>query len=315
MMEAAEQSPPPEFDNAELLELLTAGDAVSLDGYAGLDDFLEVLTKAIDKKWQSFMFLEGDMEIATPEPCAVDALPEAETQYLYAIANSQESDLSLTVGFSTETFLRHIDLALGGDGEGEFTKGYEELTPAEHAVFPQISQIFIDGFCSALANLCEVPSFEAQAAQLHPAIADWAKDKDLVRFAITVRIGEAASAITLIMPARFLDPLKDAVVTVVEEEAPPIDFLWVRTLEDVVEQTEIALNVSLGTVQLSIGEINRLTPDTLLNIETDLRNLPVKDMEGRTIFNANLGKEKKFYQLIVCADSSKNGDKHAANIT
>lgn len=314
-MEAAQQETPQTTDNDELLSLLAASEVTSLDGYAGLDDFQEVLAAAIAQKWQSFMFMEAAIEVGAPEPCTVDTLAQSASQYLFSIANSEESELSLVLGLSTETFLQQIDIALGGDGVEEFSKGFDELTPAEHAVFPQVGQIFIDGFSTALAANCEMPEFTAEEAQLFGAIGSWGEEKDLIQFTIEVRIGEIAKSVILVVPTEFLDPLKEAIVPIVEEEAPQIDFLWVRTLEDMVEQTDIELNISLGAVQLSIGEINQLTPDTLLNIETDLRHLPVKDMEGRTIFNANLGKEKKFYQLIVCSNSSKNGDKNVANIT
>lgn len=219
------------------------------------------------------------------------------------------------LSISRPIFYCWLELALGGARNADTV--YPERPPTELEL--GVGRLFCRRYCDALVSAFRGISTIA-GAQIIPSghgegLGQWLRPDSQICLFYEARIGSVAGEIALIIPTKMIIPLR-AVQPVdaqkAEQAAQRIDAVWDGLLRSAVETTDLNLNVILGRVDNTLGDVAGFEIGSLIRLDKPTDEPILVEAESEPVFLATLGFNKgrymlKFEQMIETAAERSNG--------
>jgi len=299
----------------ELIDLLKGETDFTLEEYGSLDEVLQNIESEFCERISKFAGIPvqvtlREIEMVSPER----PLANAPGGQLFAEFLDTEQNRSCILSMPGKLYYFLLDYALGGNCADEPNDNQTHLSEAEITLFVHFCQIISNGLRAAVSPYSDMEALVPGYVLDEETFEEWKDENKLVTINLTLAAESESALITLLVPIEFLEPMRAAPSSWEAPTAEPVDAAWAREIVAAVDRTVVPLHMILGQAEMSIGQIDSLAPQQLLDVGVTLSNLIVADTDGNELFLANLEKNQKTSKLTVTggvASARKDADEFA----
>jgi flagellar motor switch protein FliM len=177
-----------------------------------------------------------------------------------------------------------VETRFGGNGRFPINLANRDFTPFELKSMRRVVETTLEQFTTAWEPFGR---FEVEIVrhETNPQFAGFATADDLIMvstFEVSVEYGKGTLAIFI--PYAAAEPLQEQLTSGVVAEAVEQDTRWYDALKIGVEQAAITLNVELGKIEISVGDLVALRPGNVF--EMDRPDKLIVEAGGVPLFRA-----------------------------
>ncbi|NCA70283.1 MAG: hypothetical protein EOM91_09285 [Sphingobacteriia bacterium] len=194
-----------------------------------------------------------------------------------------------------------IDILFGGDGRFVDRMRRFDFTPTEKRIVDSLFGVLLDALARAWSAFCDLRPIRL-GTDTHPGLAqittadDWVASSRLI---LAIEGIEVTLAICL--PASTLEPLRDPLRALRRALAPDPERRWSDLLARHLQTVEVELSYTLGSAQLTLGEVLDLRAGDIIPIES--HQVGMACIEGVPLIACRHGTLNGHYALKIDAFS------------
>lgn len=190
-----------------------------------------------------------------------------------------------------------VETRFGGNGRFPINLSNRDFTPFELKSMRRVVETTLEQFTTAWEPFGR---FEVEIVrhETNPQFAGFATADDLIMvstFEVSVEYGKGTLAIFI--PYAAAEPLQEQLTSGVVAEAVEHDTRWYDALKIGVEQAAITLNVELGKIEISVGDLVALRPGNVF--EMDRPDKLIVEAGGVPLFRARWGRHGRKVGVMV----------------
>jgi flagellar motor switch protein FliM len=190
-----------------------------------------------------------------------------------------------------------VETRFGGNGRFPINLSNRDFTPFELKSMRRVVETTLEQFTTAWEPFGR---FEVEIVrhETNPQFAGFATADDLIMvstFEVSVEYGKGTLAIFI--PYAAAEPLQEQLTSGVVAEAVEQDTRWYDALKIGVEQAAITLNVELGKIEISVGDLVALRPGNVF--EMDRPDKLIVQAGGVPLFRARWGRHGRKVGVMV----------------
>jgi flagellar motor switch protein FliM len=190
-----------------------------------------------------------------------------------------------------------VESRFGGNGRFPINMANREFTPFELKSMRRVVEATIEQLVTAWQP---VGRFEVEIlrSETIPQFAGFATADDLIivsSFDITIEHGRGR--FDLYVPYTGVEPLQDQLTSGMVAEATDQDLRWSETLKAGVAEAAITLNVELGKIQISVGDLMSLRAGNVF--EMDRPDTLVVEASGVPLFRGRWGRHGRKIGVLI----------------
>ena len=190
-----------------------------------------------------------------------------------------------------------VETRFGGNGRFPINLSNRDFTPFELKSMRRVVETTLEQFTTAWEPFGR---FEVEIVrhETNPQFAGFATADDLIMvstFEVSVEYGKGTLAIFI--PYAAAEPLQEQLTSGVVAEAVEQDTRWYDALKIGVEQAAITLNVELGKIEISVGDLVALRPGNVF--EMDRPDKLIVEAGGVPLFRARWGRHGRKVGVMV----------------
>lgn len=134
--------------------------------------------------------------------------------------------------------------------------------------------------------------------ETNPQFASFGQPEELIIVStFDVAVEQGNGRISVCIPYAAVEPLRDQLMAGVVADDGDNDTHWSETLQQGVEQAAITLNVELGTIDITVGDLVGLRPGNIF--EMDRPDLLVVEANGIPLFRGRWGRHGRKIGVLV----------------
>lgn len=160
-----------------------------------------------------------------------------------------------------------IDRLVGGPGTHR--PRLRELTEIELALMGTVSEVFLNAFSEAWANVAPL-QMRTVASEMNPQFATVVPHSDMVvLISFEVRVGRAAGTMALCVPYTVLEPVIGRLTaqSYLSSHSPAADESARAGIADRLNEVEVPLAAELGTVEMEVADLLALAPGDVIGLQ------------------------------------------------
>jgi len=190
-----------------------------------------------------------------------------------------------------------VESRFGGSGRFPINVGHREFTAFELKSMRQVVHITLEQYVAAWEALGR---FEIGPLrhETNPNFASFAPADDLILTStFEVAIDQNKGTIATYIPYAAVEPLQDQLMAGLVADVGDNDAHWSETLRQGVQQASITLNVELGKIDITVGDLVGLRPGNVF--EMDRPESLVVEANGVPLFRGRWGRHGRKIGVLV----------------
>jgi flagellar motor switch protein FliM len=190
-----------------------------------------------------------------------------------------------------------VESRFGGNGRFPITMSNRDFTPFELKSMRRVVETTLEQFTIAWEP---VGRFEVEIVrhESNPQFAGFAAADDLVIVStFSVQVDHGRGKFNLYIPYAGVEPLQDQLTSGLVAEVADQDLRWSETLKAGVAQATITLNVELGRIATSVGDLMALCPGNVFDM--DRPETLVVEASGVPLFRGRWGRHGRKLGILV----------------
>jgi flagellar motor switch protein FliM len=190
-----------------------------------------------------------------------------------------------------------VESRFGGNGRFPINMASRDFTPFELKSMRRVVETTLEQLTMAWepVGLFEI---EIVRNESNPQFAGFAGADDLIivsTFSVTIDHGKGR--FTFYLPYSAVEPLQDELTAGMGAEVVEQDLRWAETLKANLAQAAITLNVELGKIETSIGDLTALRPGNVF--EMDRPQTLIVESGGIPLFRGRWGRHGRKIGILV----------------
>ncbi len=181
-----------------------------------------------------------------------------------------------------------VETRFGGDGRFPIVIDGRDFSPFEHKAACRVMQIVVEQLALAWRPIA---SLEPRIARHESSsqLATIGNSGDQIIFNVfDVQVAGSGGKLSIGIPYAMLEPLRDRLLSEVENQAVDLDPHWQETLKLRIGQATMTLRVELTKLQVTVGELLALRPGAIFAIDRPER--VTLEANGIALFRGRWGK-------------------------
>jgi flagellar motor switch protein FliM len=190
-----------------------------------------------------------------------------------------------------------VESRFGGNGRFPINMANREFTAFELKSMRRVAETTLEQLVTAWQPVGRF-EIEILRSETIPQFAGFATPEDLIivsSFDITVEHG--GGRVDIYAPYAAVEPLQDQLASGLVAEATDQDLRWSGTLRAGVAQAAITLNVELGKIEISVGDLLALRPGNVF--EMDRPETLVVEASGVPLFRGRWGRHGRKIGVLI----------------
>jgi flagellar motor switch protein FliM len=181
-----------------------------------------------------------------------------------------------------------VESRFGGNGRFPPTAVSREFTPFEHKTMRRVVTMTLDQFALAWKPIAALAP-EILRHETSPQFAEIAAAAGLIIVNnFDLKVADGAGKLTICLPYAMLEPLHEQLVTGAARPTAGHDLQWRESLTAGVGRAMMLLRVELAKIEMPVGELLRLQPGSVFEIERPAR--VIIEANGFPLFRADWGR-------------------------
>ncbi len=160
-----------------------------------------------------------------------------------------------------------VESRFGGNGRFPVTTANREFTPFELKSMRRVVEATLEQFALAWEPF---GVFEPDVVryETNPQFAGFATADDLIIVSsFDVKVDHGQGRMITCIPYASVEPMHDQLMSGIVEDSVDRDMRWSEALRSGVEQASITLNVELGKIEISVGDLAALRPGNVFEMD------------------------------------------------
>lgn len=190
-----------------------------------------------------------------------------------------------------------VESRFGGNGRFPISTANREFTAFELKSMRRIVETTLEQYATAWEALGHF-DIGPLRHETNPQFASFAHaDEQIVATTFDVAVDQAAGKIATYIPYAAIEPLQDQMLAGHVTEVDENDPRWAETLNSNVQQASITLNVELGKIDISVGDLIALRPGNVFEMNRPERL--VVEAGGVPLFRGRWGRHGRKIGVLV----------------
>ncbi|MFZ2006238.1 MAG: FliM/FliN family flagellar motor switch protein [Stellaceae bacterium] len=190
-----------------------------------------------------------------------------------------------------------VESRFGGSGRFPINTANRDFTAFELKSMRRVVETALEQYALAWETLGHFEISELRQ-ETNPQFASFAHaEEQILATTFEVSIDQSVGKIAIYVPYAAIEPLHDQLlagfVADVDDDSPR----WTETLEENLQQASITLNVELGKIDISVGDLVRLRPGNVF--EMDRPESLVVEANGVPLFRGRWGRHGRKIGVLV----------------
>jgi len=190
-----------------------------------------------------------------------------------------------------------VESRFGGSGRFPINTANRDFTAFEQKSMRRVVETTLEQFIIAWEPLGR---FEIGPLrhETNPQFAGFAHaDEQILASTFEVQVDQGRGKIGTYIPYAAIEPLQDQLMAGLVADVGDSDLRWAETLNASVQQASITLNVELGRIDISVGELVGLQPGNVF--EMDRPESLVVEANGVPLFRGRWGRHGRKIGVLV----------------
>ena len=173
---------------------------------------------------------------------------------------------TIVLAIDAPLVLAIVETRFGGNGRFPINLDNREFSPFELKSMRRIVEAMLEQFAVAWEP---IGRFEVEIArhETNAQFAGFAAADELVTVStFDIAVEQATGKLSTFIPCSGIEPLHDELVSGIAADSVDHDLRWSDALKRGVEQAAITLNVELGTIEISVGDLIALQPGNIFEM-------------------------------------------------
>jgi flagellar motor switch protein FliM len=190
-----------------------------------------------------------------------------------------------------------VETRFGGNGRFPINTTNRDFTAFELKSMRRVVDTTLEQYVAAWEAVGRVEIGQLRQ-ETNPNFASFAPADDLILTStFDVEIDQGKGKIAIFMPYASIEPLEDQLIAGLVTDAAENDAQWSEMLRQGVEQAPITLNVELGKIDISFGDLVGLRPGNVF--EMDRPGSLVVESNGVPLFRGAWGRHGRKIGVLV----------------
>lgn len=190
-----------------------------------------------------------------------------------------------------------VDNLFGSDGRYHVRVEGRDFTPTEQRIIRKLLDVvFVE--CQKAWEPVYPIEFAYLRSEMNTQFANIATPTEVV-VAVTfnIELGAGGGAFHMCLPYSMVEPIRDMLSSTMQADRTEVDNRWITLMSRQVQAAEIDLVATLGSTQVTLGEILELKAGDVIML--DIRETAVADVAGIPVFECKYGTLNSHYALSV----------------
>jgi flagellar motor switch protein FliM len=190
-----------------------------------------------------------------------------------------------------------VETRFGGSGRFPINVTNRDFTAFELKSMRRVVDTTLEQYVAAWETLGRVEIGQLRH-ETNPNFASFAPADDLILTStFEVEIDQGKGKIAIFIPHAAIEPLQDQLMAGLVADAAENDTQWSDTLRQGVQEASITLNVELGKIDISVGDLVGLRPGNVF--EMDRPESLVVEANGVPLFRGRWGRHGRKIGVLV----------------
>jgi len=182
-----------------------------------------------------------------------------------------------------------VDKFFGGKRVSQVKLEGKSFTPIEVKIVERVVSLILGDFQQAWSDVYEV-KMKPTRAEIDPQFAGIAPPEEMIiasRFGID--IGNFLGVMTICLPYSTLEPIRERLKNTFQGEKLEVDQRWRRYIEEKIQDIDVDISCTLGTVNITGKEIMEMKIGDVLKLDQSQKDPLVVSAQGLPKFTGYLG--------------------------
>ncbi|HML10020.1 MAG TPA: FliM/FliN family flagellar motor switch protein [Stellaceae bacterium] len=190
-----------------------------------------------------------------------------------------------------------VESRFGGSGRFPINTANRDFTPFELKSMRRVVDTALEQYALAWETLGRFDIGPVRH-ETNPQFAGFAQaDEQILASTFDVSVDQSSGKMAVYIPYAAVEPLKDQLLAGHVAEVDDDDPRWSETLKSNVQQAPITLNVELGKIDISVGDLIALQPGNVF--EMDRPSSLVVEAGGVPLFRGRWGRHGRKIGVMV----------------
>jgi flagellar motor switch protein FliM len=204
---------------------------------------------------------------------------------------------ALMLMFDAPLVVSLVESRFGGNGRFPINTANRDFTPFELKSMRRVVDTALEQYALAWETLGRF-DIGPMRNETNPQFAGFAQaDEQVLASTFDVSVDQSSGKMGIYIPYAAVEPLKDQLLAGHVAEVDDDDPRWSETLKNNVQQASITLNVELGKIDISVGDLVALQPGNVF--EMDRPNSLVVEAGGVPLFRGRWGQHGRKIGVMV----------------
>jgi len=203
-----------------------------------------------------------------------------------------------------------VETRFGGNGRFPINMANREFTPFELKSMRRVVEMTLEQLSAAWQPIGRF-DVEILRSETNPQFAGFATAEDLIIVSsFDISVEHAKGRFDIYAPYAGVEPLQDQLTLGVVAEVADQDLRWTEMLRTGVVQAAITLNVELGKIEISVGDLIALRPGNVF--EMDRPESLVVEASGVPLFRGRWGRHGRKIGVLIEERLASSAEARAA---
>ncbi|HEV2188416.1 MAG TPA: flagellar motor switch protein FliM [Stellaceae bacterium] len=199
-----------------------------------------------------------------------------------------------------------VESRFGGNGRFPINMANRDFTPFELKSMRRVVEATLEQLVTAWQPVDRF-DVEILRSETNPQFAGFATAEDLIIVSsFDISVEHAKGRFSIYAPYAAVEPLRDQLASGMVAETVDQDLHWSETLKTGVAQAAITLNVELGRIEISVGDLIALRPGNVF--EMDRPETLVVEASGVPLFRGRWGRHGRKIGVLIEERLASPGD-------
>ncbi|HYM73816.1 MAG TPA: FliM/FliN family flagellar motor switch protein [Stellaceae bacterium] len=190
-----------------------------------------------------------------------------------------------------------VETRFGGNGRFPINVANRDFTPFELKSMRRVVETTLEQLALAWEPFGKI-EIEILRHETNPQFAAFAAaDEHILVNAFDVTVEHGKGTFATYIPYAAVEPLQEQLVSGLASDAPDQDLRWAEALKGGVEQAAITLNVELGKIDISVGDLVALRPGNVF--EMDRPESLIVEAGGVPLFRGRWGRHGRKIGVMI----------------
>ncbi len=190
-----------------------------------------------------------------------------------------------------------VDNLFGGDGRFHTRVEGRDFTQTEQRIIQRVLDIIFETYSKSWEPVYPV-KFEYMRSEVNTQFANIATPNEVVvSTTFSIELGPVGGQMHICTPYAMIEPIRDLLTSSLQGETLEMDKRWVRLMRQQIQSAEVQLVATLGTTQMSLGEILEMKVGDVLPL--NVPPLLEAKVDGVPVMECSYGTMSGQYALRV----------------